>query len=275
VTAVALASLRLDGGTQTRAAIDPDVVSDYADSIRGGATLPPIVAFFDGESYWVADGFHREAAHRSLGRESVDVDVRQGTRRDAILYSVGANGDHGLRRTNADKRRAVEVLLRDEEWSAKSNRWIAEACAVSADLVDRMRSELPVTGSSKPAARAGRDGKTRKPAKRRTIRTAAEALAPPAETTADAVRHALGAEERVDEEFSPFVPPSADDEDEAASFDIEDEVALIHRTVRGALYRAMDAGAPDHAFVRVVDALEMLTTSARECIGTKGTGTDG
>lgn len=36
--------------------------------------------------------------------------------REAILFIVGANASHGLRRTNADKRRTVERLLADEEW---------------------------------------------------------------------------------------------------------------------------------------------------------------
>ena len=38
-----------------------------------------------------------------------------------------------------NKRRAVETLLRDDEWSAKSDRWIADTCGVSADLVGDIR----------------------------------------------------------------------------------------------------------------------------------------
>jgi DNA N-6-adenine-methyltransferase (Dam) len=64
---------------------------------------------------------------------------------------LGTNATHGLRRTNADKRRAVETLLRDEEWSKWSNREIARKCFVSSDLVDRIRkdlySSLPDSGS--------------------------------------------------------------------------------------------------------------------------------
>jgi len=98
------------------------VVAEYAEHIE---SLPPVVVFYDGTAYWLADGFHRVAAHVKAGRESVLADVRQGHRRDAILHSVGANAAHGLRRTNADKRRAVEILLRDEEWSGWSNVVIA------------------------------------------------------------------------------------------------------------------------------------------------------
>nr|WP_244557034.1 hypothetical protein [Fulvimarina manganoxydans] len=66
-------------------------------------------------------------------------DIRQGTRRDAILHSVGANATHGMRRTNADKRRAVTRLLEDAEWAAWSDREIARRCGVSQPFVGSMR----------------------------------------------------------------------------------------------------------------------------------------
>jgi hypothetical protein len=48
-----------------------------------------------------------------LGLAKISADVREGSRRDAILYAVGANASHGLKRTNRDKRNAVRVLLKD------------------------------------------------------------------------------------------------------------------------------------------------------------------
>lgn len=61
----------------------------------------------------------------------------------------GANASHGLRRTNADKRRAVMALLNDAEWSAWSNVEIARRCNVSDMTVKRVRDELspPQSGS--------------------------------------------------------------------------------------------------------------------------------
>ena len=41
-------------------------------------------------------------------RAEIAADVRQGTRRDALLFAAGANSSHGLSRTTADKRRAIE-----------------------------------------------------------------------------------------------------------------------------------------------------------------------
>ena len=49
---------------------------------------------------------------------------------------------HGLRRTNADKRRAVRLILEDEEWSHWTSNQIANACHVSRGLVEAVRSSL-------------------------------------------------------------------------------------------------------------------------------------
>ena len=62
-----------------------------------------MVVFCDGTDYWLADGFHRLEAHRQVGFRDIEVDLKLGTKRGAILYAVGANASHGLRRTPADK----------------------------------------------------------------------------------------------------------------------------------------------------------------------------
>jgi len=134
-----LTQIKTDGGTQPRAGLDQFVIDDYAQAMAGGATFPPVVVFYDGANYWLADGFHRAKATGQAGLEMVEAEVRQGTRRDAVLFSVGANATHGLRRTNADKRRAVETLLTDGEWSRWSDNEIARKCAVSQHYVSNLR----------------------------------------------------------------------------------------------------------------------------------------
>lgn len=141
-TRLLIQDIRLDGGTQPRDAIDEAVVQDYAQSMMEGAIFPPVTVYYDGTAYWLADGFHRLHAAKRQCRDEIEATIKQGTRRDAVLHSVGANATHGLRRTNADKRRAVETLLRDEEWTKWSNREIARKCGVGNDLVDRCRLEV-------------------------------------------------------------------------------------------------------------------------------------
>lgn len=112
-----------------------------------GAVFPPVTAFYDGSHYWLADGFHRLSAALELDYVKITADIRQGTRRDAVLYSIGANATHGLSRTNADKRRAVERMLHDEEWRGWSDREIARRCAVSNRFVSNLRVGASVNGS--------------------------------------------------------------------------------------------------------------------------------
>ena len=132
-------SIRIDGGTQSRVEIDEATVSEYADALTEGVQFPPAVVFEDGCDYWLADGFHRFHAHHRVAREDILVEIRVGTVRDALLYSLGANACHGLRRTNADKRKAVEAMLADPEWAKWTDVKIAQACGVSDHFVGSSR----------------------------------------------------------------------------------------------------------------------------------------
>lgn len=157
-----LDNIRIDGGTQSRLELVESVVSEYADHLAAGESLPPVITFFDGVDHWLADGFHRFFAHKKLGLLEVAADIREGTKRDAILFSVGANGKHGLRRTNADKRKAVETLLKDAEWTKWSDNAIAKACGVSDKTVAAHRTSIfGISEDAKPSMRTvERNGKT-------------------------------------------------------------------------------------------------------------------
>lgn len=154
-------NIRIDGGTQARESIDTNIVDDYADILleNNGDGLPAIDVYFDGSEYWLSDGFHRWHAHRKAGFGTIQANVIQGTQRDAILAAVGANAAHGLKRSNADKRKAVTILLNDKEWKEKSNRWIAEKAKVSDVFVGKVRDESTANVCS---SRVGKDGKSRK-----------------------------------------------------------------------------------------------------------------
>lgn len=140
-----LSLIRRDGGTQPRAALDPATVESYAEAARAGAEFPPVIVFYDGTDHWLADGFHRVAAHERAEFEEIIAEIRPGTRRDAVLYACGANATHGLRRSNEDKRRAVLLLLGDAEWGKWSDREIARLAHVGHPLVAELRR---LTGSS-------------------------------------------------------------------------------------------------------------------------------
>lgn len=148
-----LVQIRIDGGTQSRVELNQETVAEYAQAFMAGAEFPPVVVFFDGASYWLADGFHRYFGARDAGESAIAVQVINGTQRDAVLYSLKANATHGLRRTNADKRKAVETLLKDAEWAAWSDRKIAEACGVGNQMVGDVRRSICVNHTDAPTTR--------------------------------------------------------------------------------------------------------------------------
>lgn len=144
-----LTRIRVDDAIQPREQTDPAVVDDYAESIRDWIhSAPPIVYGRDAQ-YWLADGFHRVAAAQRAGLDAVPVVIKPGDRRDALLFAAGANATHGLRRTNADKRRAVETLLLDPEgeWSQWGDRRIADHVGVSHTFVANRRRQLATVAS--------------------------------------------------------------------------------------------------------------------------------
>ncbi len=138
---IALSDIQ-DGGAQMRVEMKPDLVREYADEMADGAKFPAVVVYYDGTDYWLADGFHRVEAARKFERETIEAEVLDGDARDAILHGCGSNASHGLRRTQADKRRAVESLLRDEEWGKWSDRKIAEVARVDHKTVGKIRRGL-------------------------------------------------------------------------------------------------------------------------------------
>ena len=134
--------ISVDPNLQSRVSSNQNVVNDYAEAIQSTDTLPPLTVFHDGICYFLADGFHRLQAHKKLGRDRVSVEVMDGGRRDAFVFALSANAEHGLRRSHADKRRAVQMALEDPELGTCSNREIAKLCKVSHSFVNATRESL-------------------------------------------------------------------------------------------------------------------------------------
>lgn len=183
VTTLPISAITVDPGLQTRASMDPETVAEYAEALSAGIRLPPVEVYRDDDdALLLADGFHRLAAAERAGLTKVDTVTHEGGRRAALLHAVGANARHGLRRTNADKRRCVELLLRDDQWRQRSDVWISQQCGVSDKTVAAVRvalagtSEVPECPTRKAA-----DGRTM-----RTARIGRPLAAKPGESRSDA-----------------------------------------------------------------------------------------
>lgn len=140
-------SLVLDAGTQSRVSISEETVEDYAEVIESNGLewpFPPIVVFHDLKQYLVADGFHRVLAAVRAKRSSIPCEVRKGTAQDALRFGMTANDTHGLRRSRADKRHCVELLLDGDENLTRQE--VADIAGVTKRTVQRIVSERAEVG---------------------------------------------------------------------------------------------------------------------------------
>jgi len=133
--------IRTDGGTQAREQMNEEAIAEYADLMANNVDFPPLSVVDDGQTLWLADGFHRLEAAKRNGATRVLANVERGTMVDAILAAAASNAGHGVRRTNADKKRAVAMVLSLPGYSDKSDREIARLCAVTHPFVAACRRQ--------------------------------------------------------------------------------------------------------------------------------------
>lgn len=167
-----IGALVLDQKLQSRTEINEETIEEYCQDMRSGAEFPPVLVYFDGVHYYLTDGYHRYHANKKAERVSILCEVVNGTFRDAVLRATGVNDKHGMRRTVADKRKAVMTLLDDFEWSMWSNAEIARRCGVSAPFVASLRDsggpaevkyKTPAGNVAVKAKASGRPAKQKEP----------------------------------------------------------------------------------------------------------------
>ena len=177
-----LDKIRLDGDTQPRESIIEELVKHYTELVLDGVEMTPVTVFFDGKHYWLGDGFHRYHAHKNAGFNDIEVEVINGTRRKAWIFSLSANGRHGMPRTLKDRRNSVMRALNDVELSGKSDRELAKICDVSRMTVGRVRKELELANAPQPA-KPETKAETKEEKQEQVIQAGAEA--PPPDETYD------------------------------------------------------------------------------------------
>lgn len=144
---VPLDKIFVDNSLQIRCENDGDQIDNIKEAMEQGAEMPPIDLFakdgFADPSYLIGDGWHRYHAAVELKRKEIRAIIHPGGRPAALKHALGANSAHGLRRTNKDKRNAVEIALK--EFPKLGDRAIAKLCNVTHPFVIKLRKVVTVT----------------------------------------------------------------------------------------------------------------------------------
>lgn len=165
---------------QVRESENPETIARYAEIYRerGAEALPAIRVVRDTDTgcHWLTDGWHRAKAARKAGLEAIPAVIDQGDVRDATLAALGANGDHGLPLTLAERTANATALLQDGQWRKWSDARIAKHVHISPQLVAKLRRKVP---GAQVETRERADGTTVRPTNSRA-KAAAKAKAEPA-----------------------------------------------------------------------------------------------
>jgi hypothetical protein len=150
--------IRTDGGTQGRVNINPSVVGEYAELMRSGIEFPPVRTWFDGNYYWLVDGFHRIAAARQIGFQRIAAEVLRGSLEDARWDSYGTNASHGVRRTMADIEAVMTQALAHPRSTQLSNNQIARHLQLPETTFRRWKKRLSSSRGEDTMRLAVREG---------------------------------------------------------------------------------------------------------------------
>jgi transcriptional regulator with XRE-family HTH domain len=111
VVRLPLDAITVDDELQPRAKMDKETWQEYAFLLSEGVSLPPVIVVAEPGKLWLADGYHRLFAHRSLDMPEIEAEVRRGTFADALRISLAANATHGKQRTKGDYTRAYGIAV--------------------------------------------------------------------------------------------------------------------------------------------------------------------
>jgi hypothetical protein len=141
---IAIADIRIDGGTQQRVVIDDTTVMQYSYAMnKKDSNFKPIELMFDGKDYWMFDGYHRFHAARKLKRTLIEANITTGTKREAVWMSLQANQKHGLRRQTGDvKAMLIQTVFPDQEWETKTDKELADWIGCTPTYISKVRKKM-------------------------------------------------------------------------------------------------------------------------------------
>jgi len=142
-TKMNVADIIVDMEYQMRATMSEEAIDQYAEEMADGKKFDPVtVVEVESVGLVLAEGFHRVEATKRAGLTSIDANIIKGTLRDVKEHAYGANSAHGVRQTNADKRKKVMKALADPDFSGFRTTDYAAMCQVTERFINKIRHEM-------------------------------------------------------------------------------------------------------------------------------------
>jgi hypothetical protein len=144
---LAIKSIVVDHSLQSRVATDPEHVKHLAsleDLLEDqGQELRSVIVFCDPETkkHLLADGFHRVMARKAHRKPSIGAYVIDGTRADAVRYSVSANLENSKPTSREDRRKAVRMVFDDLDGLSMGDSEVGRMCGVGSGTTKKIRAE--------------------------------------------------------------------------------------------------------------------------------------
>jgi hypothetical protein len=96
-----------------------EIVNEWVQLIEPTKESSPLKVCFDGEKYWLFDGYHRLEAMKSLGFNRCDVIIYRADRRDALRrYIKDKLRVKGERSVSKVFKHCMKLMIEDPVWSA-------------------------------------------------------------------------------------------------------------------------------------------------------------
>lgn len=156
----------IDRTVQIRIKTDRGTVEDYQRSLANGAVFPPVTVFRCKKTgtLYLSDGNHRLESRLLNGDTTIEAIVHEGGKAAALGHGLGSSKGHGLRFSNADKRKAVELALKDSKLKKLKDQELADLIGVSQPFVWKLRTAITVIKPEPGEAPAADPSEPREPA---------------------------------------------------------------------------------------------------------------
>ena len=96
----------------------PEIVDEWIQLIEPTKVSSPLKVCFDGDKYWLFDGYHRLEAMKSLGFNRCDVIITRGDRKDALRRYIKdkLKGKNTIAQSKVF-RHCMKLMIEDPVWS--------------------------------------------------------------------------------------------------------------------------------------------------------------